>query len=101
MRWLIAIFILGSIIFAGCIDQIREEIEKDLSDVEVPEISEKYCTKDDDCGCGIHKTREECFYGNKKYVDMTKNCPDFCSGLSGNLELRCINFECTQVQAER
>ena len=97
MKRFIAIFILGSIILSGCVEQIKDQ----LGDIDTSPINDKYCTKDEDCACGIHKYTEECFYGNKKYVDMTKNCPDFCSGLSGNLELRCIDFECTQVQVER
>lgn len=97
MNRIIVVFILGLLIFAGCVDQIKEQFE----DIDVSPIDEKYCNEDDDCGCGIHKTREECFYGNKKYVDLTKNCPDFCSGIAGNLELRCIDFECKQVQIER
>ena len=97
MKRLIVMFILGSFLFAGCTDMIKDQFEN----VDVSAVHEKYCTEDDDCGCGIHKTKEECFYGNKKYVDLTKNCPDFCDGIAGDLELRCIEFECTQVHVEK
>ncbi len=96
MNRLIVAFILGSFIFAGCVEQIKDQ----LRDVDVSPIDEKYCNEDDDCGCGVHKTKEECFYGNKKYVDLTKTCPDLCTGM-GDLELRCINHECKQVHVER
>ena len=97
MKRLIVLFVLGSFLFAGCTDLIKEQFE----DVDVSAVHEKYCTEDNDCACGIHKNTEQCFYGNKKYVDMTKNCPDFCDGLAGDLELRCIEFECTQVHVEK
>lgn len=56
------------------------------------------CNRDGDCKCGVDKESGECFYGNKKYVNEETQCPDFCSGISGNLEIRCINKLCTQVE---
>ncbi|MBN1543944.1 eight-cysteine-cluster domain-containing protein [Candidatus Woesearchaeota archaeon] len=32
-----------------------------------------------------------------KYVDRSKDCPDFCSGVAGNLVTRCIDGSCIQV----
>ena len=58
--------------------------------------SEKYCAKDTDCGCGVHITTGDCFYGNKKYVDESRQCPDFCSGIAGHLIIKCKNNECVQ-----
>jgi len=58
---------------------------------------EKYCEKDEDCACGKHKTTGECFYGNKDYVNTLQQCPDFCTGIGGNLAIECINQECKQV----
>jgi hypothetical protein len=67
-------------------------------EVKIPEIpAEKYCKTDEDCTCGVHKTNKVCFYGNKNYVDINQQCPDFCTGIGGNLQIRCINNECKQI----
>jgi len=60
-------------------------------------LSEKYCKEDGDCVCGIHKTTRSCFYGNKDYVDTTQQCPDFCTGIGGNFQIKCVNKECKQI----
>ena len=64
-------------------------------------IPENFCNSDEDCACGIHKETKECFYGNKNYVIRGKVnvCPDFCYGISGNLEIKCVNHECKQVSS--
>jgi len=43
-------------------------------------ISEKSCNVDSDCVCGVHIKTGACFYGNKNFVDTSKQCPDFCTG---------------------
>lgn len=60
---------------------------------------EKDCNTDEDCECGVHIKTGECFYGNKEFVDtnVSRLCPDFCSGISGTLEIRCINNKCKQI----
>lgn len=60
------------------------------------------CNMDSDCVCGgIDMLTGECFIGNveyyKKYVNKTKICPDFCAGIMGNLETRCIENKCKLV----
>jgi hypothetical protein len=60
-----------------------------------------FCEKDGDCICGgIDRTTGECFIGNLKYygscVDKTKDCPDFCSGITGKMRLRCEKNSCVQ-----
>ncbi|MBI4738095.1 eight-cysteine-cluster domain-containing protein [Candidatus Woesearchaeota archaeon] len=60
------------------------------------------CSIDEDCVCqGIDKKTGNCFIGNKqyyeKYVDKSKGCPDFCSGIAGNLVVKCVNNECLQT----
>ncbi|CEG12416.1 Uncharacterized serpin-like protein MA_3388 (modular protein) [groundwater metagenome] len=60
-------------------------------------ISEKSCNVDSDCACGIHIKTGACFYGNKNFVDTTKQCPDFCTGIAGNFEIKCIDGECKQI----
>ncbi|MEM4245452.1 MAG: eight-cysteine-cluster domain-containing protein [Candidatus Nanoarchaeia archaeon] len=62
---------------------------------------EKYCEVDADCACGTHIKTGDCFYGNKAYVNVLKQCPDFCGGIGGNLAVRCFANKCTQVKVER
>ncbi len=61
-------------------------------------IEEKYCNIDEDCSCGVHIRTGDCFYGNEKYVDESKQCPDFCTGIAAHLTIKCIDNECRQVQ---
>ncbi|MFN3528064.1 MAG: beta-propeller domain-containing protein, partial [Candidatus Altarchaeaceae archaeon] len=62
---------------------------------------EKSCKIDSDCSCGVHIKTGECFYGNKNFVDSSKQCPDFCTGIAGNFEIKCIEGECKQIYKER
>lgn len=62
---------------------------------------EKSCNLDSDCACGVNKETRDCFLGNKNYVDTLVQCPDFCTGIAGNLEIKCINNECKSVQKDR
>jgi len=64
-----------------------------------PVPSEKYCAQDADCACGVSKATGDCFYGNKLYVDTTRQCPDFCTGIAGNLILKCVDNECRHLSA--
>jgi len=54
------------------------------------------CEQNLDCGCGGNFRTGDCFIGNKKYVDTSIICPDFCNGISGNLEIKCIDNVCVQ-----
>ena len=56
-----------------------------------------YCRMDEDCACGVDIETGDCFYGNKNYVDTGRQCPDFCTGIAGNLAIECINNVCTQT----
>ncbi|MBN2127269.1 MAG: alpha/beta fold hydrolase [Candidatus Diapherotrites archaeon] len=58
--------------------------------------AESFCEKDLDCECGTHVISGECFYGNKVYVNSEKQCPDFCTGIAGNFEIKCIENTCVQ-----
>ncbi len=71
-----------------------------ISTLEVigPPENSKFCFADSDCGCGRSKLTGECFYGNKNFVNTSEQCPDFCTGKGGNLDIKCINSECIQVQ---
>jgi hypothetical protein len=60
------------------------------------------CKVDSDCVCGgVDKASGMCFMGNKDYydknVDKSKQCPDFCTGIAGNLVMRCIDNRCIQM----
>lgn len=57
----------------------------------------KYCKTDADCDCGVNILTGSCFYGNKKFVNTKQQCPDFCSGISGLLDIKCIDNQCRQV----
>ncbi len=60
-------------------------------------ISEKFCNADSDCACGVHIKTAACFYGDKNFVDTSKQCPDFCTGISNNFEIKCIEGKCKQI----
>lgn len=69
----------------------------------IQEDAKDYCVTDSDCICGgIDSSTKNCFIGNKKYYDSsyvinkTYHCPDFCSGIAGNLVLKCSNNKCIQ-----
>lgn len=60
------------------------------------------CIKDTDCACGRSKTTNDCAVGNEDYIDDededdVRPCPDFCSGIGGNLEVKCVANTCQQV----
>jgi len=59
--------------------------------------ADKYCEKDADCACGVHIESGNCFYGNKNYVNVMQQCPDFCTGIHGRFVIKCIDNECKQV----
>lgn len=64
--------------------------------------SASFCNVDADCTCGgIDKITQNCFVGNKLYasknVDMSKDCPDFCTGIAGHLETKCVDHVCSNV----
>ncbi len=63
-----------------------------------PPKDESHCNTDRDCACGTHIKTGECFYGNKDYVNEEKQCPDFCSGIAGNLAIKCVNSTCNQAR---
>lgn len=62
----------------------------------VPNLND-YCVTDSDCECGTNINTGACFYGNKKYVNTSKQCPDFCTGFGNNLTIKCIDNKCTRT----
>lgn len=64
-----------------------------------------FCNVDADCTCGgIDKQTDNCFVGNKlyasKYVDFSRSCPDFCTGIAANFETKCVEHVCKNVRRE-
>ena len=69
----------------------------------------KYCDSDSDCACGVKKDKafydpldyenEKCLFGNVRYVNTSQQCPDFCTGIGGNLAIRCVDHRCIQTSA--
>lgn len=59
-----------------------------------------FCDDASGCACGVHKETRGCFYGQAGFVDTTRQCPDFCSGIAGHLEIVCESHKCAQVQRE-
>ena len=95
---LIIIFLIILALTLGCAkpDTAPEE--------QVPGIDSNdkaFCSSDDDCICGGIDTDGSCFMGNKgyydKFVDRSRDCPDFCEGIAGNLVIRCVDNKCIQV----
>lgn len=70
-------------------------------------VPDKYfCEADDDCVCdGFDTAEDQCFVGNRQYyeyyVDKERQCPDFCTGIAGHLETRCVENSCRIVPREQ
>jgi hypothetical protein len=64
-------------------------------------VNEKYCGSDQDCACGVSVNTGDCFFGNKNFVDTTRQCPDFCNGIAANLAIVCSNSTCVQRNVAR
>jgi len=86
MTFVLVIFSLVIIVLSGCFKTIP-----------LP-VSETACTTDADCACGTHKTTGACFFGNQEFVNVEKQCPDFCTGIAAMFEIKCVNSECKQVR---
>ena len=61
------------------------------------ELQKMACNSDEDCACGVDKQTGKCAYGNKIFIDTSKQCPDFCTGIGGNLRIKCVNNVCMLV----
>jgi len=57
-----------------------------------------YCAEDKDCACGVHISTGECFVGSKGFVNVDKQCPDYCTGIAGNFETQCVSHQCKLVK---
>jgi len=56
-----------------------------------------FCNTVDDCACGVSIQSRDCLVGNKKYVDTTQQCPDYCTGFDGRLVTKCIDHQCKTI----
>ena len=63
-----------------------------------PQNLETSCQQDSDCACGVHITTGQCFYGNVNYVNISDQCPDFCTGIDGKFQTKCVAGICSQVR---
>jgi len=83
-------------IMDGKWDMVKDEMIPGADHPSIP--MDKYCELDEDCACGINIDNHQCFYGNIDYVDEGVQCPDFCTGIAGNLAVRCIDNQCQQIK---
>lgn len=60
-----------------------------------------YCITDQDCECGTHIATGECFVGSRSFVNVEKQCPDYCTGIAGMFETRCVNHQCKTIRKEQ
>lgn len=56
------------------------------------------CTQDSDCKCGTNIHTGRCEFGVSD-IDERKQCPDFCSGISGMLRIVCKEGTCQSANA--
>ena len=62
-----------------------------------PEASKFFCQSDADCVCGVDKKTGQCAFGNKNFIDTSKQCFDFCTGFAGQFRIKCIDNLCQPV----
>jgi hypothetical protein len=75
----------------GCLYTVTSNVSNNT--IEDP----AYCLTSSDCACGTDIATGECAVGNVNYIDVKKQCPDFCGGISGDLEVRCVDNKCSQL----
>lgn len=96
---IILFLLIASLVVSGC---GSANLPKSASSAKDANISMDSCADDSDCACGgVDRNTGRCFLGNieyqKRYVDMSRQCPDFCSGIAGNLVTRCVDSKCMQM----
>src|SRR3989344_6887244 len=98
-------FFLFLLLLVACTPSYWDTIPL-VPDYENPLITPSFCTVDNDCICGgIDLKTGDCFVGNTDYyaqnVNKSQQCPDFCGGIAGNLETKCVNTVCKNVVKPR
>lgn len=86
------LFVFAVIVLAAFYNQFYASQRNDKAKT----VSKVYCKSDRDCVCGIDKETKACSYGNKKFIDTSEQCPDFCTGIDGDLTIKCISDRCVQ-----
>ena len=56
------------------------------------------CRIDADCACGSSLGDGKCAYGTAACIDTEKQCPDFCTGITGAMVIACKSGTCVQGQ---
>jgi len=86
----------------GCLSLNKNPQNLDLSkqntSLNEKNLPNKECLKDEDCACGKHIYTRQCYFGPKELVDISDQCPDFCTGIANQFEIKCINYTCMQVK---
>jgi len=88
---------------SGCAYEEKKSNGFNVSNGTLTEMPEKdSCSMDSDCICGGKEiSTGQCFVGNREYyesnVDKEAVCPDFCTGIAGNLKTKCVNNTCKTV----
>ncbi|MBS3148512.1 hypothetical protein J4219_06500 [Candidatus Woesearchaeota archaeon] len=57
-------------------------------------VQSSECAIDTDCACGVSRQTGDCLVGPAELVDTSKQCPDFCTGIAGHLETKCLSGKC-------
>jgi len=55
------------------------------------------CSVDEDCACGTDMRTNQCARGPKSNINESRQCPDFCTGIAGNIITRCVDGKCSGV----
>gem|GEM_PF-1099151 len=99
---LIGILAMGMVLISGCVEEKQQVNESENETLDqtpaVNKTDEPGCTSSSDCACGVDKETGDCAFGNKDFIDVSVQCPDFCSGIAGHLEIKCVNNKCAQVE---
>ncbi len=95
----LVVFIVSLIFISSCSRNIFDGVDKECKG-SICIIDKLSCNKDLDCSCGRDTETNDCAYGNKKYINKSEQCPDFCNGITNNLEVKCIDNKCKQVQKQ-
>lgn len=57
------------------------------------------CSADRDCACGVDRSTGACALGPTTRIDSNLQCPDFCTGITGQLHVVCERGRCVQQTA--
>ncbi len=64
----------------------------------VAHASQRECSVDADCGCGVSKSTGVCAVGPLERIDTSRRCPDFCEGFDGNFVTTCRAGRCINAR---